>query len=100
MASDHQIARASMIYKGQWSVAALYNQLDIVSYEGSSYLCLRTNTGVAVNNLAYWAVIALQGEQGPKGDSGLNRVHVSTGPPTAGTGEGSPQTGDLWIMVS
>lgn len=44
--------------RGAYDSTADYNVLDLVSYQGSSYLCREGCTGIAPTNTTYWQVFA------------------------------------------
>lgn len=82
--------------KGEWSETEAYDFLDMVMHDGSSYVCIAEDgspSGTAVTDTAYWAAIALRGEQGPKGDTGPQGPAGATGPqgPAGPTGATGPQ---------
>ena len=97
--SEIDIGAIYPLYKGAWSEAEAYDFLDMVTKDGSSYLCIAEDgapAGTAVTNTTYWALIAQKGDtgatgatgpQGPKGDTG------ATGPqgPRGATGPQGPQ---------
>lgn len=94
--SEIDIGAIYPLYKGAWSEAEAYDFLDMVTKDGSSYLCIAEDgapAGIAVTNTTYWALIAQKGDtgatgpQGPKGDTG------ATGPqgPKGATGATGPQ---------
>ncbi len=71
----------SELYKGEYDNETSYTIGDIVTYQGSSYVCIQNSTGNIPTNTEYWGKLAekgVQGEQGPqgekgdKGDKGLN----------------------------
>lgn len=64
------LGRVSIVPKGEWNSVTSYTKLDIVTYEGSSYLALQNNTNKAVSNTTYWQLVAEKGDQGEKGDTG------------------------------
>lgn len=97
--SEIDIGAIYPLHKGAWSEAEAYDFLDMVTKDGSSYLCIAEDgapAGTAVTNTTYWALIAQKGDtgatgatgpQGPKGDTG------ATGPqgPKGDTGATGPQ---------
>lgn len=58
------LGRVSIISRGKYSSATKYERLDIVSYQGSSYIAKQDCTGVVPTNTAYWDLIAEKGETG------------------------------------
>jgi hypothetical protein len=68
----------------------IYNLNDVVTYNGSSYICLNDNTtGYQPDSLISWDIFVEKGATGPTGPTG------STGPtgPTGSTGAASTVTG-------
>lgn len=59
---------ASLRYKGTYSAQTAYvnntDYIDVVSSNGTSYICLQSSTGQLVSDGAYWAVLALKGADG------------------------------------
>lgn len=74
--SEIDIGAIYPLYKGAWSSGAAYDFLDMVTKDGSSYLCIAEDgapAGTAVTNTSYWGQVAQKGDtgaQGPKGDTG------------------------------
>jgi len=67
----------AVTWRGNWSAAATYNPLDGVSYQGSSYVAVASNTNAPPPNVQYWELVAQAGATGPQGPTG------PTGPPGA-----------------
>ena len=100
--SEIDIGAIYPLYKGAWSSGAAYDFLDMVTKDGSSYLCIAEDgapAGTAVTNATYWALIAQKGAtgatgatgpQGPKGDTGATGPQGPQGPKGA-TGATGPQ---------
>ena len=74
------LGKVSVTPKGEWSAAAAYDRLDIVTYAGGSYLSKQdVPAGTALSNSAYWLLIA---EKGDKGNTGtLSAGTTTTGLP-------------------
>jgi hypothetical protein len=72
-------------YLGAWSNATLYVANNIVSYNGSSYIALSSNSGVTPGSDGgvTWAVLAAAGAQGPAGQNGLDGTNGTNGAPGA-----------------
>lgn len=73
------LGRVMPVAQGTYSATKAYVPLDIVSYNGGSYICLTANTGNAPTDMTYWQSLAMPGAvgntgatgpQGPKGDKG------------------------------
>lgn len=54
----------SFTWLGAYSGATGYVVNDVVSYNGSSYICILESTGNLPTNVTYWAVMALKGTDG------------------------------------
>ena len=68
------LGKVSVTPKGDYSSATTYYALDIVGYEGGSYLAMKEVTGIEPSNdQVNWMQLSgpgLPGEQGPQGDPG------------------------------
>ncbi len=79
--------------RGGYSALEEYTALDLVSYNGSSYLCREGCTGIAPTNTTYWQVFASGGGGGTddyedlENKPSINGVELS----------GDKSTGDLGI---
>ena len=65
------LGRVSIILKGEYNSTTNYQKLDIVSYNGSSYACLKESVGVLPTDTNYWQLVAEKGEQGIQGIQGI-----------------------------
>lgn len=86
-----KLGRVSLVPRGAYDAAAVYNRLDIVAYEGSSYLVLADGTtGVPPKPGPDYMLVA---EKGDKGDTGAKGDKGNTGDtgPKGDTGEQGPQ---------
>ena len=75
------LGKVGILPKGEYSSATQYLRLDIVSYNGSSYLCIKDCIGIDVTNKEYWLLIAQKGDKGDigeKGDKPVNGVDYNT----------------------
>ena len=61
---------SSLFDAGTWYAAATYTALDVVQYNGSTYIAIATSTNVPPPNAAYWQVFASIGATGPQGPAG------------------------------
>ena len=64
------LGKVGILPKGEYSSATQYLRLDIVSYNGSSYLCIKDCVGIDVTNKEYWLLIAQKGDKGDIGEKG------------------------------
>ena len=55
--AKENLGKVMMIPKGEYSNDITYEFLDIVSYNGSSYVCKKDTKGNTPENLEYWQVI-------------------------------------------
>jgi hypothetical protein len=60
--------------RGAWAIGTAYLLLDIVNYNGSSYIAVAASTGVEpdTDNGSHWVLIAAKGAQGIQGLPGTN----------------------------
>lgn len=65
------LGRVSVLFKGEYNSTTNYEKLDIVSYNGSSYACLKESVGVLPTDTNYWQLVAEKGEQGIQGIQGI-----------------------------
>lgn len=102
-----RLGRVSLVPKGAYDAAAVYDRLDIVTYDGSAYLVLKDGTsGVTPEAGPSYMLLAEkggkgdpgqpgeQGDPGPKGDTGAGIRSIER---TAG--DGSPGTADTYTIV-
>jgi len=68
--------QAGLTWKGNWNVSTAFEKGDAVAYNGSSYIALIDNTGVAPTNVTTWALMA---KKGAKGDTGAAGARGATG---------------------
>lgn len=54
----------SFVWKGAWSGATAYVANDVVSSNGSSYVCILGHTNQAPPNITYWSLVAQKGADG------------------------------------
>src|SRR5271168_1168422 len=90
--------KAGINWHGAWASTTSYSQGDAVSYHGSSYLAVVTNTDVLPTSPADWAVLAgagLPGQNGANGQNGTNGATIlsGVGPPSEKIGD----TGDFYM---
>lgn len=63
------LGRVRIDNKGPW-VPGTYDNLDVVSLGGSSYMCIKDGTTAEPTTLDGWEVLAAKGDTGAKGDRG------------------------------
>ena len=105
-----KLGRVSLVPRGAYDAAATYNRLDIVEYEGSSYLVLADGTtGVTPAAGASYMLLAEKGgkgdpgnpgnpggkgDPGEKGDTGVGIQSI-----VRTSGDGSPGTTDTYTIT-
>jgi hypothetical protein len=75
-------------FTGPWSDSSVsYLSLNIVTNDGSSYLCVLAHTsgastepGIGVDWETYWALLAPKGDQGDQGIQGIQGIQGEIGP--------------------
>ncbi len=104
------LGRVSLVPRGAYDAAAVYRRLDIVEYEGSSYLVLADGTsGVTPAAGPAYMLVASRGGKGDPGAPGTPGVKGDTGErgeTGAGVqsvertaGDGSPGTTDTYTIT-
>ena len=59
------VGRVSIVPKGYWNINNTYIRLDLVTYDGNSYIAKKdVPKNIQLSNNEYWMLIALKGEQG------------------------------------
>ena len=58
------IGKPGMVHRGEYNPSTLYTVNDIVTYGGSSFVCISDVTGINPNNATYWRLLALRGAEG------------------------------------
>lgn len=81
MSQTVNLGRIAMEYKGEYDNETTYENMDIVSYNGSSYIASQTTKGNLPTNTTYWGVVAqsIKGDKGEKGDTGEKGETGETG---------------------
>jgi hypothetical protein len=69
-------AGASVVSKGAYSESVAYAVLDVVSFNGGSYICKLASTGNSPTNSTYWDLLASKGDAGAAGVSGTNGAPI------------------------
>lgn len=68
------LGKVAITPKGEYSNATTYQSLDLITYNGGSYLALKETTGNLPTNNEYWQLIAEKGKDGEKGEQGIQGV--------------------------
>lgn len=58
-------------FKGAYNAGTTYAVNDVVSYDGSSYICILESTGNVPTNVTYFSMLAAGGEDGDDGADGI-----------------------------
>jgi hypothetical protein len=64
------LGKVAITPKGEYNNATTYQNLDLVTYDGGSYLALKETKGNLPTNNKYWQLIAEKGQNGEKGETG------------------------------
>ena len=105
-----KLGRVSLVPRGGYDPSAVYDRLDVVEHEGSSYLVLVNGlTGVTPADGANYMLLAERGAPGPQGVQGPPGVPGAPGEdgaPGVGiqsiqrtAGDGSPGTADTYTIT-
>lgn len=65
--AKQNLGRVAMVSKGEYSSATNYERLDIVTYQGSSYVCKKDSIGNLPTNTEYFDLLAEKGIDGQDG---------------------------------
>lgn len=68
------VAPPILTWRGAYNGSTAYNPFDLVSYLGSSYVCIAVSTGNIPTNTSFWNLVALAGVPG-----GVQTVNTLTG---------------------
>ena len=66
------LGKVAITPKGEYNNATTYQSLDLITYDGGSYLALKETTGNLPTNNEYWQLIAEKGQDGEPGTPGTN----------------------------
>ncbi len=88
MATTTNLGRVRIVPKGTWTSNTAYKALDLVTLNGSSYLCIADVQGSSepASDFTHWQLIAskgeqgIQGVQGPQGPQGVKGDTGAQGP--------------------
>lgn len=67
MSQTYNLGKVAPTPRGAYSITAQYAPLDIITYNGSSYMVLQSVTGVTPPNATYYQLIASKGDAGASG---------------------------------
>ena len=66
------LGKVAITPKGEYNNATTYQSLDLITYEGGSYLALKETIGNLPTNNEYWQLIAQKGQNGEQGEKGAD----------------------------
>jgi len=72
--------------QGDWNALTTYSVNDVVTYQGTLYICTASSQGTLPTNTSFWTTFAAQGLQGvpgntgPQGPQGIQGPIGATGP--------------------
>lgn len=55
--TTEDLGKVSILYRGEYSSTATYASLDVVTYEGSSYICIKDTTGNLPTDPTYFGLL-------------------------------------------
>ena len=61
--TTEDLGKVSILYRGEYSSTATYASLDVVTYEGSSYICIKDTTGNLPTDTTYFGLLC-EGTEG------------------------------------
>lgn len=73
------LGKVSVTPKGEWIDGIKYSRLDIVTYDGNSYLSIKDDNTYPLDNASYWQLLAAKGEQGLQGEAGEQGIQGPEG---------------------
>lgn len=71
-----KLAKVSLTPKGAWDSATAYEQLDLVSYDGGSWVAKKPSTGVTPRENDCWMQAAEKGEKGDNAASSESATYL------------------------
>ena len=74
------LGKIKFVWKGTYSGATAYEIDDVVSYNGSSYICILASTGNLPTNTTYWNVLAQGSDVSVLNTRGQILYRGATGP--------------------
>lgn len=85
MPQTYNLGKVSLTPRGEFSPNVSYTALDVVSYDGSSYLVLQPVFSVVPPNPNYYMLLASKGDKGNAGDNASIAAGIVTSIPAGGT---------------
>jgi len=72
--SATKIGQVSIHPRGEYSSSTEYHILDVVTSNGSSYICIQNCQNIAVSNTSYWYLLASKGDTYEVTEEDLQRI--------------------------
>jgi hypothetical protein len=72
--TTRQTAINELVHKGEWISTTAYKVRNIVSLNGSGYMCIADNTNISPPNATYWKLVSSKGDQGIQGIQGVQGI--------------------------
>lgn len=99
MAQTKNLGKVSVTPRGAYTAGTTYERLDVVTYQGGSWMALQSSTNIAPASGAYWMQIAAKGNDGSIGQSCTVAIGTVTsvpyGTPSSVTNVGTPNNAVL-----
>lgn len=73
------LGKVAIMPKGEFNELTEYQVLDLVTYQGSSYISLQKTTGNLPTDEEYWQLVAEKGDKGEQGIQGVQGVQGEKG---------------------
>ena len=74
------LGKISITNKGEYSAATTYETLDVVSFNGSSYMAKQQTVGNSPENTNYWQLLAAKGDTPVKGVDYFTQADIASLP--------------------
>ena len=74
--AEQVLGRVLMNFAGEYDLTKNYNYLDVVTYQGSSYVCQIDNAGNLPTDNSYWRLLAKAGKDGKDGQSTVSESQL------------------------
>ena len=72
--SSTKIGRVSINPQGEYSSGTQYQRLDVVTYNGSGYICIQNCQNIPVTNTSYWYLLVSKGDTYEVTEEDLQRI--------------------------
>ncbi len=74
MATRQVLGRVLIVMKGEYNNTEEYEKLDVVTYDGSSYIAKKDTVGNLPTNTEFWDLLAKKGDDNAISDEDLEKV--------------------------